>query len=475
MLRTTLCSLAAFALAATGCSSKNNNSTPDAKVFSDAPASTCTALAIGPEDHDTSSDMNTQIWRGAVSTDLGGTSTVQFEFYSGIESSLTGPIDLSAGNQNNYSTCAACIRVIVNDSTGMPVKQFFQDGGTLNLTVDPLLSQHMTGTATDVSLIEVTVDSQTATSTPVVGGTCLSLGATITLDAGPVPLAWTCSQAAYNDGATCDCGCAAHDPDCDLPAPTIAGCTAAQTCGGNDVCVDTCHVLTPTMGCTTGTCGFENATTDICYTDPAAVSAVALGATCAAGPTFCGVTNTIATGICDIFAGDDEKCRKACAVAGDCAGTETCAPVVGTRGVCVTKPTNDTCQTAPTITLGTAVNGSTAGGVSNYNAGLEAATCTGFAQPGADVTYKLNLTANQTITATLSNVTPDFDPSLSLVGPGTAAAVCDAATITCTKGADVGFNGDPETITATVATAGTYYIIVDSSGAQTGGFTLTVN
>src|SRR5664279_411797 len=177
MLRTTLCSLAVLALAATGCSSKDNNKTPDAKVFSDAPASTCTALAVGPEDHDTSSDMNNQIWRGAVSTDLGGTSTLQFEFYSGIEASLTGALDLTAGNQNNYSTCAACIRVLTRDTTGTVVKQYFQDGGTLNLTVDPLLSQHMTGTATDVSLIEVTVDSMFV-STPVVGGTCLSLGAT---------------------------------------------------------------------------------------------------------------------------------------------------------------------------------------------------------------------------------------------------------------------------------------------------------
>ena len=476
MLRTTLCSLAAFALAATGCSSKDNNTTPDAKVFSDAPASTCTALAIGPEDHDTTSDMTFQIWRGAVSTDLGGTSTAQFEFYSGIETSLTGALDLSAGNQNNYATCAACIRVLVADSTGTVTKQFFQDGGTLNLTVDPLLSQHMTGTATDVSLIEVTVDPMTFTSTPVVGGTCLSLGATITLDAGPVPLAWTCNQAGYNDGTTCDCGCAVHDPDCDLTAPPVAGCTAAQTCGSADVCVDTCHVLAPTMGCTTGTCGFENATVDICYTDPAAVSAVALGATCAAGPTFCGVNNTIATGICDIFAGDDEKCRKACAVAGDCAGTEACAPVVGTRGVCVTKPTNDTCQTAATITLGAAINGSTAGATKNYNLGLEAATCTGFAQPGADVAYKITLAANQTITATITNVTPDFDPSISLLGPGTAAAVCDATTLTCTKGADAGVAGEGETFTATVATAGVYYIIVDSfSATQTGGYTLTVN
>ncbi|MEO8845501.1 MAG: hypothetical protein ABI591_25155 [Kofleriaceae bacterium] len=478
MLRTILSSLAVLALAATGCSSKDNNTTtPDAKVFSDAPASTCTALTIGPEDHATNSTMSAQVWHGAVSTDLGGTSTVSFEFYSGIESSLTGALDLSAGNQNNYSTCAACIRLVTVDSTGALVKEYFQDGGTLNLTVDPLLAQHLTGTATDVSLIEVTIDSTSFVSTPVVGGTCLSLGATVALDAGPVPLAWTCAQAAYNDGTTCDCGCAVHDPDCDLAAPTLAGCApTGQVCGGNDVCVDTCHVLAPTMGCTTGTCGFENATTDICYTDPAAVSAVAVGATCAAGPIFCGVTNTIATGICDTFAGDDEKCRKACGGAADCLGTEVCAPIVGTRGLCVAKPANDTCQTAATITLGTAINGSTAGGVSNYNAGLEAATCTGFAQPGADVAYKVTLTANQTITATLSNVTPDFDPSLSLVGPGAAATVCTAAITTCTKGADANAAGAGETFTATVAAAGTYYIIVDSfSSSQTGGFTLTVN
>lgn len=476
MLRTILSSLAVLALAATGCSSKDNHNTPDAKVFSDAPASTCTALEIGPQEL-TSSDMGADIWRGAVSTDLGGTSAVQFEFYSGIETSLTGPIDLSMGHQNNYATCAACIRVLVQDADGNVVKQFFQDGGTLNLTADPFLNNHMTGTAADVSLIEVTVDKTNHyMSTPVVGGTCISLGATVTLDAGPVPLAWTCTEAQYNDGATCDCGCAAHDPDCDLAASTTAGCTAAQVCGGADVCVDTCHVLAPTMGCATGTCGFENATTDICYTDPAAVSPVALGATCAAGPTFCAVTNTIATGICDVFAGDDEKCRKVCGAAGDCAGTETCAPIIGTRGVCVTKPTNDTCATAATIAVPSTTDGSTAGGVSNYNVGLEGATCTGFAQPGPDVAYKVTLTAGQTITATLSNVTPDFDPSLSLVGPGAAATVCTAAITTCTKGADANAAGEDETFTATVTAPGVYYIIVDSfSATHTGGFTLTVN
>ncbi len=41
-------------------------------------------------------------------------------------------------------------------------------------------------------------------------------------DPGPVPSAWTCAPAEYGDGAVCNCGCEAGDPDCD--SPTQATC-----------------------------------------------------------------------------------------------------------------------------------------------------------------------------------------------------------------------------------------------------------
>jgi hypothetical protein len=422
----------------------------------------------GPQERDSGSTATGALWRGAVPTDLGGDSFINFEFYTGI---AAGTFDLTMGDNANYGTCEACIRVVTVDADGNLVKQYFQDGGTMTLSVDPLSTKHMTGTATGVSLIEVTIDPDTFMSTPVVGGTCLSLP-DLTLNAGPAPLAWTCTETQFDDGTTCDCACGAHDLDCDLDAAPIAGCTAAQTCS-QDACVATCNVLsTPPQGCTTGTCGYQNDAHDICYADPAAVSTAALGAACAAGPIFCAANNTVATGLCDVFSRDDETCRKACDANADCLGTELCVPILTTKGLCVPKVANDTCQTATTLTP---VNGTTGGGVGNYDAGLQAATCTGFSQPGADVVYKVTLTAGQTITATLDQVTPDFDPSLSILGPGTAAAVCDIASVVCDKGADANFAGEGETFQYTTTNAGTYYVIVDSFSANQGGsFRLTV-
>lgn len=158
-------------------------------------------------------------------------------------------------------------------------------------------------------------------------------------------------------------------------------------------------------------------------------------------------------------------------------------PVVGcTTGqacfndACVAAPANDTCALATALTLGTPVTGTTAGAQRNYSNGLEGTACTGFKQPGPDVVYSIDLTANQAITVTLSGLAADYDGSIALVGPG-AATLCDANPIaTCVAGADDKFDGENETFTYTATTAGTYYVIVDAYAPNVGGsFTLTVN
>jgi hypothetical protein len=225
-----------------------------------------------------------------------------------------------------------------------------------------------------------------------------------------------------------------------------------------------------------------SATTDICYTDATLISAVALGGTCvpnaapAVGPLFCAAAATIATGLCDDRVADDQTCRKACDAQADCGGTLVCAPLftTGTKGVCIAPPANNTCQTARTLTKGTAVTGNTGGSTSNYNLGLEAATCTGVRQAGNDVAYSINLTTLDPITVTLSAVSPNFDPSISLVGPG-LPAVCDVSPVVCLVGADAGVEGEAETFTFTPTALGTYYLIVDGfSRTRSGGFTITV-
>ncbi|NVB80833.1 MAG: hypothetical protein HOV81_20720 [Kofleriaceae bacterium] len=443
----------------------------------------CTETAIAPTQTLVDSTEDAILWSGPVTTNLGGTgeTNIYLEFYSGLQA-LTGAIDLAAGSQANYQTCAACIRVVALDAAGKLEKEYFQSGGTITLTEDPFTHQRMIGSVTNLSLVEVNIDrSDTCDetcyqSTPVAGGVCLSLG-NLTLNADAVPAEWTCPKADYADGATCNCACGAHDPDCDVANAPVAGCTGAQVCGDEDTCIDVCNVLsTPPMGCPAGTCGFYSSTQDICYTDATLFDPAALGGTCAsATPLFCGVANTVAAGLCDVFEGDDLGCRKACDDAADCAAGQVCSAIVGAKGLCITPPANDTCETAATLTIGTPVNGSTGGAASNYNAGLEAMTCTGGAQKGADVAYQVTLAANQAITVTLTNVSPNFDPSLALLGPGTAA-VCNANPITaCVKGADANFDGDGETFTFTATTAGTYYVIVDTFYQTQGGkFTLTV-
>jgi hypothetical protein len=467
--------LQAFALMACG-DDGSNNPNPDAAPPVDSGPS-CTPAATGPAQSFVREGNGSLLWETTVSgiPSAGGDTVLSFEFYDGIDN-LAATLDLTAGNQANYETCAACLLVLEFNMAGDVVKSYYQSGGTITLTEDPFTNKKMVGTATDVTVVEVTIDDMTAHSTLVPGGVCLSLG-TITLNGDSVPADWTCPKAEFDDGTTCNCMCGAHDPDCDIMAAPVAGCTGTQVCGGDDTCVSTCNVLSsPPVGCTTGTCGFNTATQDICYTDATLIDSAAVGAACATTtPFLCGVTATVATGLCDNFEGDDKICRKACDANADCTGTEVCGAVVGMKGLCIAPPLNDTCQTAQVITIGTPVQGKTGGAVSNYNMGLETAACTGVSQAGGDVAYTIVLTAGQAITVNVTGVSPNFDPSVAILGPGTAAAVCDAATVTCLKGADAGNAAANETFQFTATTAGTYFLIVDTFFRTQGGkFTLSV-
>ncbi|MDX2091305.1 MAG: hypothetical protein SFX73_25830 [Kofleriaceae bacterium] len=481
--------LRSFALAAAASASLlacgddgGGNTTPDAPGGSDASVDSgpsCTTVTLDPAFlFNTDSDDSFINWSQDVTSSLGsGAAFLNWEFYAG-GSALSGAINLASGDQANYKTCSACVRLIVINEAGDAIeKQFFQSGGTLNLTEDPFTNQVLAGSTTDLTLTEVTI-ADDYTSTPVSGGTCISLGS-LTLAADAVPAEWTCQKAQYNDGATCNCACGAHDPDCDIDNAPVAGCTGNQVCGSEDTCIDVCSVNNPATGCPANSfCGYETADRDVCYTDNMLKDAAALGGTCAsATPLFCAVNGSnIATGLCDKFEKDDLKCNTACDTAADCGGGGAiCAPVIGTKGICVTPPTNDTCETATALTIGgAAITGNTGGATGNYNAGLETATCTGFSQAGGDVAYSVALTANQAITVTVSAVSARFDPSVAIVGPG-AASVCNANPIACLKGADAGVGGAGETFTYTAATAGTYYIIVDAfDTTQGGGFSIAV-
>ncbi|MBI2894666.1 MAG: trypsin-like peptidase domain-containing protein [Deltaproteobacteria bacterium] len=52
-----------------------------------------------------------------------------------------------------------------------------------------------------------------------------------------LPAEWSCGAGAYDDGATCDCGCGAlRDPDCAIEAVEVAGCGANEVCGESGLC-----------------------------------------------------------------------------------------------------------------------------------------------------------------------------------------------------------------------------------------------
>lgn len=259
-----------------------HNTTPDAQVTMDSnpgpDARACTGVTPGTLDFYTSGDGFVG-WNGLVTGDLGDGSTsvlYRFEFYDGIESSLAGTFDLTAGNQNNYATCAICVRAFSLDADGNLVKQYFQSGGSITLTEDPFTNQKIVGSLTDLQLEEVTVDSESFESTPVPGGTCASFGS-YSVDHDRVPNAWTCDHAAWDEGANCNCECGLPDPDCDPGTAPVVGCTNGGDVCFNDACVtppanSTCAMAqaietdgTPVTGTTAGAgrhydAGLEGAT-----------------------------------------------------------------------------------------------------------------------------------------------------------------------------------------------------------------------
>ena len=56
----------------------------------------------------------------------------------------------------------------------------------------------------------------------------------------PIPATWTCAKKAWADGATCDCGCGAVDPDCAAAPNPVVGCKSGK-CKADG----TCEACTP--------------------------------------------------------------------------------------------------------------------------------------------------------------------------------------------------------------------------------------
>lgn len=188
-------------------------------------------------------DANGGYYGAEVSPNLGGPDADVFValFYGpgagSFDGGLTGSFDLTMNGDDNFATCSRCLLVGDGD------RSYFQSQGTLVIESD---SQQLTGylnaSVTGLRLVEVTIDPDTAASTPVPNGACLEI-ASADLDVGVAPPAgWTCPAGYYGDG-DCDCGCGATDVDCagDLTAAACqwcitsaaGGCSASATCPSN--------------------------------------------------------------------------------------------------------------------------------------------------------------------------------------------------------------------------------------------------
>ena len=118
-----------------GCSSDDDNKTPDAFIIHDMgiDARACGTATGGAVDFLSYDPLGFISWGGAMTGTIGAglELTYQIEFYDGIEPSLAGTFDLKAGNQANYKTCAICVRAFAYDAQGKVVKQYYQSGGSM--------------------------------------------------------------------------------------------------------------------------------------------------------------------------------------------------------------------------------------------------------------------------------------------------------------------------------------------------------
>ena len=70
----------------------------------------------------------------------------------------------------NYAACGLCVLVSQNINGGNPEKTFLAQSGTVNLTALGAAGSQLTGSFSDLVLIEVTINPVTFVSTPVPNG-----------------------------------------------------------------------------------------------------------------------------------------------------------------------------------------------------------------------------------------------------------------------------------------------------------------
>ncbi|HVY47992.1 MAG TPA: PPC domain-containing protein [Minicystis sp.] len=224
----------------------------------------CTEVTLG----DFTRPLTGLIQAEVKSPKLGGKQTDygNIEFYADD----TGDFDLSAAPDDNYKSCNQCVLVYQDPAAKTPGPVFFQKSGTLHLDASSIPSLGGTkGSIDDVTLVEVTIDQKTFQSKPVPGGACLHVKSA-SFDIKGAPQGWTCDPSFYGASDGCDCNCGVRDPDCDDAAEYVFNCGFAHlpdasvaSCGADGACVPpaswTCStdVYDDGMTCECG-CGAED-------------------------------------------------------------------------------------------------------------------------------------------------------------------------------------------------------------------------
>ncbi len=183
-----------------------------------------------------SSDGSASLWAGSTDPNIDDSALLDhfnLEFYADD----TGTFDLAAAPNDNYEVCMECVRVIADvDETGGTIgKQYFQSGGTLEIdaATPPVTGTAFKGKLTNVTLVEVEIDSTTFVSTPVAGGQCLHI-ASADLNIG-------CGNGVVDGSEVCD--------GLELNGKS---CTGLGFTGGTATCTATCAL--DVSGCTGWTC-----------------------------------------------------------------------------------------------------------------------------------------------------------------------------------------------------------------------------
>lgn len=277
----------------------------------------CAPITVGSWSAE-SSDVSAAAVTSVVESVDGESYVLRFLFERyGEPGTDSGTFDLSVAPDNNFGTCAHC--VVASNNAAEPTF-FYVDQGSLELRRDPF-GRRFDFTATDLRLVEVTLDPQTRESTPVPGGRCLT-AATIELDDRFPPSNWSCTKSLFADGADCHCDCSARDPDCSgslgKPAPAPVDCETGEVCTFDPVlsassCKSGCD-WGQRVACEFGTCVYSNGAKDdgdTCIDQATQLDLAAVGEACASGGNlqrYCGLEDKFATGYCDVY----DMCRSIC-------------------------------------------------------------------------------------------------------------------------------------------------------------------